>query len=374
MKRARASHDAVDRTDDKLEAHMTQWVILFVLALGAAAFLARPFLRSQGISAPSDANKAAPAVAAQPSARRADWMTVATVATVVVTGAAGLYVLINESDVVVAPATTVSPVQTAQPKLPDVDTMIARVAERLKADPKNAEDWRMLGWSYFETRHYTDAVDAYAHAVALQPESSAFQSAYGEALVLAANRKVTPDAMKAFKMALKGAPDDERALYYAGLAKSQAGNPKEAIADWSLALKKAPAGSVWVPRLRSEIADAGKAANVDVSTLLPPMPAPIAQDFARPSTEAVQQAQAMSPEDRQGMIKNMVAGLDERLARNPRDRDGWVRLIRSRKVLGETDSARVALDRALAAFADDPATQTDLKAVAVQLGVVASLR
>jgi cytochrome c-type biogenesis protein CcmH len=352
---------------------MSQWVILLVLALGAAAFLARPFLSRQTRAMASDSNAAA-ADTVQPPIRRIDWMTVAAVAAVVVAGATGLYVLVNESDTAVATATTGSPVQVAQPKLPDVDTMIARVAERLKADPKDAEDWRMLGWSYFETQRYTDAVDAYAHAVALQPESSAFQSAYGEALVLAANRKVTPDAMKAFRMALKGAPDDERALYYAGLAKSQAGNPNEAIADWSLALKKAPAGSVWVPRLRSEIAGAGKAANVDVSALLPPMPAPIAQDFARPPAEAVQQAQAMSPEDRQGMIKNMVAGLDERLARNPRDRDGWVRLIRSRKVLGETDSARVALDRALAAFADDPATQTDLKAVAMQIGVVASLR
>lgn len=351
---------------------MTQWVILLVLALGAAAFLARPFLSRQGSAMPSDANTV-PAGTAQPPVRRADWMTVATVATVFVTGAAGLYVLVNESDTAVATATTGSPVQAAQPKLPDVDTMIARVAERLKADPKDAEDWRMLGWSYFETQRYTDAVDAYAHAVALQPASSAFQSAYGEALVLAANRKVTPEAMKAFKTALKTAPDDERALYYAGLAKSQAGSPKEAIADWSLALKKAPAGSVWVQRLRSEIAEAGKVANVDVSQLVPPTPTPSAQDFARPPTEAVQQAQAMSPEDRQATIKNMVDGLDERLARNPRDRDGWVRLIRSRKVLGETDSARVALDRALAAFADDPATQTDLKAVAIQLGVTASL-
>jgi cytochrome c-type biogenesis protein CcmH len=198
MKRARASHDEIDHTDDKLEAHMTQWVILLVLALGAGAFLARPFLSRQGSAMPSDANTAA-AGAAQPPVRRADWMTVATVATVFVTGAAGLYVLVNESDTAVATATTGSTVQAAQQKLPDVDTMIARVAERLKADPKNAEDWRMLGWSYFETQHYTDAVDAYAHAVALQPASSAFQSAYGEALVLAANRRVTPEAMKAFK-------------------------------------------------------------------------------------------------------------------------------------------------------------------------------
>lgn len=343
---------------------MSQWLILVILALCAGGFLGAPFLRKAAGAAP-----APDGADAQPlPPRRIDMMTAATVAVIAVTGAAAIYVAMGSSEPVVAAGSGL-PVQAAQPKLPDVDTMIARVAERVKQNPGNAEDWRMLGWSYFETQRYPEAVDAYARAVALQPETSVFQSAYGEAQVLVSGGKVTPDALKAFKAALRGAPTDERALHFTGLAKSQSGDLKGAIADWSLALKTATPNSLWAPRLRTEIAEAGASASVDVSKLVPP-PAPTrVEDFSRPPPESVQQAQTMSPAERQAMIKTMVAGLDERLTRNPRDREGWVRLIRSRKVLGEGDAARTALDRALTAFADDPVTQTDLKAAALQLGI-----
>lgn len=351
---------------------MSQWLILIILAVCAAGFLGAPFLRKR-VGAESDgAGAASGSTGAQLApTRRVDAMTAVTIAVVLVTGAVGVYVATRQSAPVAAQANgfPVQPAQAAQPKLPDVDTMIARVAERVKQSPDNPEDWRMLGWSYFETQRYPEAVDAYAHAVALQPASAAFQSAYGEAQVLASGGKVTPDALKAFKVALRGAPNDERALHFTGLAKSQGGDLKAAIADWSLALKSASPNSLWVPRLRAELAEAGKAASVDVSKLVPPPSPTSVEDFSRPPPEAVQQAQSMSPEERQAMIKTMVAGLDERLTRNPRDREGWVRLIRSRKVLGDGDSARIALDRALTAFADDPVTQNDLKMAAMKLGV-----
>jgi cytochrome c-type biogenesis protein CcmH len=346
---------------------MSQWLILIILAACAGMFLGIPFLRSLSAAEPTR-TLAASGSEIKPL-RRIDTLTAATIAVVFVTGAVTIYVATGRS--VTAMPGTALPVQTGQPKLPDVDTMIARVAERLKANPANAEDWRMLGWSYFETQRYPEAVNAYARAVALQPHSASFQSAYGEAQVLASAGKVTAEALRAFKTALKTAPSDERALHYAGLAKNQSGDVKGAIADWSIALKSAGPDSIWAPRLRTEIAEVGRAAAIDVSALLPAMSGPSADNWSRPSPELAQQAQSMSPEDRQAMINKMVAGLDERLTRNPRDREGWVRLIRSRKVLGDTESARAALGRALAAFADDPATQTDLKAVAMQLGVTA---
>jgi cytochrome c-type biogenesis protein CcmH len=67
-------------------------------------------------------------------------------------------------------------------ELPDVETMIERLATRLQTAPEDAEGWRMLGWSYFNTGRAAKAVDAYARAVALQPESLELKSAYDEAL------------------------------------------------------------------------------------------------------------------------------------------------------------------------------------------------
>ncbi len=347
---------------------MDQWLLVIILAACGAGFLVIPLLRQGGSdpqpqfpkgadeaagAVPSPASKPATVKLSSPS-RRSNRLTAAAIGALVLGGAAALYyaagtpatmtmqppVLASASDAAAA---------TSEQKLPDVDTMITRIVDRLKAKPDNAEDWRMLGWSYFETQHYAEAVDAYSHAVALDPKSAGYQSAYGEALVLAAEGKVTPEALKAFAVSLKADPKDERTIYFTGMAKRQKGDAKGAI----------------------EIAETAKAASIDVSKDLPPAPAMSEDKFASPPSQAVQQAQTMTAEEQQTMIRNMVSGLDQRLAKNPRDREGWIRLIRSRKVLGQPDEARTALNKALIAFNDDPTTQVELKAAALELGVPA---
>jgi cytochrome c-type biogenesis protein CcmH len=77
----------------------------------------------------------------------------------------------------------------------------------------------------------------------------------------------------------------------------------------------------------------------------------------------------MAPADRTAMIRGMVEGLAGRLERSPRDADGWIRLIRSRIVLGESELAKQALARGLAAFADDMPEYDRIAAAAQQLGV-----
>ena len=47
----------------------------------------------------------------------------------------------------------------------------------------------------------------------------------------------------------------------------------------------------------------------------------------------------------------MVEGLDSKLRENPNDRDGWLRLANARRVLGENDKAKTALDHAAQADA-----------------------
>jgi cytochrome c-type biogenesis protein CcmH len=66
----------------------------------------------------------------------------------------------------------------------------------------------------------------------------------------------------------------------------------------------------------------------------------------------------------------MVEGLASRLERSPRDADGWIRLIRSRVVLGEGELAKQALAHGLAAFADDAPTRNRIAMAAQELGVV----
>jgi cytochrome c-type biogenesis protein CcmH/NrfG len=65
--------------------------------------------------------------------------------------------------------------------LPDVSTMIERLAARLEATPGDIKGWRMLGWSYFHTGRYEEAAIAYARAVELDPSSAEIKLSYTEA-------------------------------------------------------------------------------------------------------------------------------------------------------------------------------------------------
>jgi len=172
----------------------------------------------------------------------------------------------------------------------------------------------MLGWSYFETQRYPQAVDAYAHAVKLNPTSAAFQSAYGEAMAKAAGGQVTPDARRALETALKLDPADQRARTYLGMT-----------------------------------------------------PAAVATSGA--SASAVAAGAAAAPADQQAMINGMVERQAQKLAANPNDAEGWMMLIRSRTVLGQPDLASKALKDALTAFRNDPVTQKRLSDGAKALGV-----
>jgi cytochrome c-type biogenesis protein CcmH len=69
------------------------------------------------------------------------------------------------------------------------------------------------------------------------------------------------------------------------------------------------------------------------------------------------------------MIRGMVDRLAGRLAANPRDEAGWLRLMRARMVLGEGAEAARARDAAVRAFAGDPAAQGRIRAAATELGI-----
>lgn len=74
-----------------------------------------------------------------------------------------------------------------EPNLPDVDTMIGKLAKRLETDPGNADGWRMLGWSYLHTGKYAEAVSAYSTALALDPKNADTMKALEEARASAKN-------------------------------------------------------------------------------------------------------------------------------------------------------------------------------------------
>ena len=247
-----------------------------------------------------------------------------------------------------------------------VDDMIANLEARLANQAGDVEGWRMLGWSKFRTDDFAGAAAAYARAVAIAPNDAETQSAYGESLSRAAGGLVTDDAAAALQAAYKADPADARARFLLGLKKQQDGKPAEALNDWLVMLKNAEPGAPWFDEVRGRVVELSQSSGIDVSARLPAArtaAAPLAERPAGPTTAQVSDAEAMSPQARQAMIDGMVSRLDARLQANPADLDGWLRLIRARRVLGQQDQALAALAKGKAVFAADAAAQQQLAAV-----------
>lgn len=255
----------------------------------------------------------------------------------------------------------------------DVDAMIGQLVARLESNPGDVQGWRMLGWSYFHMERYADSVEAYRHAVALAPDNADFQASLGEAMVMAAGGLVTDEAKAAFAEAGKLNPDEPRARFFTGLALDQGGDIKGALDTWIELLNAAPPDAEWAPGLRQRITARAAEARIDITGRIENLPAlpslPSAEAAPGPTPEQVQDAAAMPAEDRAAMIEGMVARLKARLEDNPNDPDGWVRLIRSRTVLGDRAAAKAALVQAREALAGDPAARDKVTSEAAGLGV-----
>ena len=269
-------------------------------------------------------------------------------------------------------------------ELPDVETMIERLALRLQKKPDDAEGWRMLGWSFFNMQQPAKAVEAYARAVALEPQGAALKSAYGEAMVATENGTVTPQAVEIFNAALGLEPNNAKARYFVALALEQSGNKKEALDRWLSLLAEPSDNEPWAGELRQRAQSLAR----ELGVAVPALAAVATSDSATPgaakpagrrgeqaralTAEEMRLAQALPAEQRQAMIRSMVSGLADRLESTPRDEEGWLRLIHSRLQLGEDDAARAALARALAVFADDASAGGRITAAAKELGLASN--
>ncbi|WP_371432041.1 tetratricopeptide repeat protein [Novosphingobium sp.] len=281
-------------------------------------------------------------------------------------------------------AAVVAPATADASQAPSVDDVIAKLEAKLKADPENAEGWRMLGWSYFQTERYAEAATALKKATRLDPDHAETFSFLGEALVLASDSegRIPPDAQAAFDRALQLDPKDARARYFKAVAMDLSGQHRRAIDMWFDLLADTPSDAPYADDIRDVIRNVGQKYKIDVDKRLAEarFAAPAAgmvTDGAQkaasgipgPTGDEMKAAAGLPKGQQEAMVRGMVDGLEAKLAQNPGNPDGWIMLMRSRMQLGEPGKAGKALQDGLAAFRNDQAASRRLREAASTLAV-----
>lgn len=272
--------------------------------------------------------------------------------------AVGGYLRLGHPDLPDAPLTA----RLAEPKADSIDALIARVEAHLAQNPNDVRGWEVLGPVFMKQQRPDDAVRAWRKAIAIAGPSEKRATALGEALVAAGDGVIGDEARAAFRQALALAPQAVLPRMYLAAALLQDDKPAEAVAAWRDLVASATEADPWISVARQELARAEEAAAA-AGAPVPPAATPT-PSAPGPTADQIDAAAKMSAQDRSTMVADMVARLDERLKTSGGSIDDWERLVRSLTVLGRTDDARAAIERARSAFASDPAALARLDALA----------
>ena len=252
-------------------------------------------------------------------------------------GAGGFYLWIGSPNL--ASEALSAQRETPPSRQAGIEDLVTKVEEHLQNNPKDGRGWEVLAPVYMQLGRYSDAVNAWRNALNFLGENADRQANLGEALMAQANGVINADALAAFTRAVALDGTTVSARFYLGIAAEQDGRREDAAKILRDLIADAPAGARWVSDVRTALARVeGKAAE--------PLPGP---------TPAQMAAAANQPPDQQtAMIQGMVDGLAARLKKDGSDLDGWVRLVRSYKVLAQPDKAQSAIADAQRALAGDP--------------------
>lgn len=239
----------------------------------------------------------------------------------------------------------------------DLTKLVAQAESHLANNPGDGRGWEVLAPIYLNLGRAEDSAIAYRKAISLLGSTASRQAGLGRALFAKSGGIVTADAQAAFQAAEDLEPGNPLSSFFLALGLAQEGNFAGAKLAFEKLAANSPPDAPWMPQVRAHLE------GIDANLALAGEAAP------GPDEEDVAAAMEMSPDDRMAMIGGMVAGLDERLRDDPDDLDGWLRLVRSYMVLGETEKAGDALDRALQNFEDGSAGRVALTRAAEQFGL-----
>ena len=243
-----------------------------------------------------------------------------------------------------------------------VDAMVARVEERLRAAPEDGNGWDVIAPIYLRMERYGQAAEAFANANRLLGETPKRLAGFAQSEILANNGIVNANAKLAAERLLSAEPGRVDARMWLALANEQDGQFDKALSDYRGLLAAPQMSPAMKEAIEVRISAVEKLARGEA---VPPPGPRLAPGTAPGGSVEI----PSSPADQQAMIEGMVARLAARLQADGKDPAGWVQLMRSYSVLGRKDDAAKALTDARQALGADAGALEQVNKAAAEMGI-----
>ncbi len=224
--------------------------------------------------------------------------------------------------------------------------LIERLESVLEERPNDRRGLEMLANGYGRLGRHDDAWRAWRRlieAAGQGGDDAAEAEHYGrmaEAMVMATEGYVSPEAEAALDEALARKPELGVARFYDALAMAQAGRLDQAIAVWERLQDETPPDAPRHAFLERTLAEARALRDGGPSG---------------PGREEIAAAEEMSPADREAMIEGMVTGLEQRLTSEGGEPEEWVRLMNAYVQLDRPEDAERIAELGIESFGSSSA-------------------
>ena len=137
-----------------------------------------------------------------------------------------------------------------------IEAMVAKLDEKLKQDPENAEGWQMLARANVFMQRYDEATRAFAEYAKRVPGDAQALADYADALAMAKGRTLIGEPEGIIAKALAADPNNVKALALAGSVEFDKQAYPKAVAHWEKILTLVPPESPIAESMRNGIAEA----------------------------------------------------------------------------------------------------------------------
>ena len=194
--------------------------------------------------------------------------------------AVGLYLMLGNRNAL-DPANVAAQEPSHEISEQQIIAMVNSLAEKLKTQPDNVEGWNMLARSYNAMGKYSEAVQAYAHLVQIEPKNADYLVSYADTLAVTQNKNLQGEPEKLIKHALELDPQNVRGLSLAGSAAFDRQDYADAVAYWKEIMKLVPPDSEMGRNTLGSIGEAqslmdGPAGSAQSEAVAPPVSAVVA--------------------------------------------------------------------------------------------------